>query len=302
MLEKGWKVCGTVYHTSRNVAKLLDKICLVEMDIEDASRLRTLVAETKPDVVFHLASQAYVEPSWLDPEGTLRTNILGTLYLLEAIRVSKIDPVVVVTGSSAEYGLYRQEEGPISEEQAFRPGSPYAVSKIGEDMLAYTYWRSYGLRVIRVRPFALIGPRKTQDAVSDFARGIVRIERGQAETLSVGNLEAIRDVVDVRDGVRAMALLAECGLYGEAYNICAGIGRTLREILNELIIVSNRPINVIVDPERMRRLDDSVLVGDSRKLQRLGWKPEIQLRQTLADILAFWRTASDSAEVEKVHC
>lgn len=292
MVEKGWAVHGTVHRSSQKSWYLPDKVCVLKTDIRDALLTRALVAEVKPDVIFHLASQTYIQASWENPEDTLATNILGTLNLLEAVRSADLNPIVIVAGSSAEYGSVGSCEGLISEEQAFRPGSPYAVSKIGEDMLAYSYWRRHGLRIIRVRPFALIGPRKLGDAVSDFARGIVRVEQGKADCLSVGNLDSIRDFIDVRDGAKALALLAERGQSGEVYNICAGEGRALKEVVDELVAASNGPVTIVADPKRMRPSDDSVLVGDNRKLRDIGWEPQITLRQTLIDTLAFWRSAS----------
>ena len=169
------------------------------------------------------------------------------------------------------------------------------MSKAAQELLGQMYGRTHGLSVVRVRPFAVIGPRKRRDSLSDFARGIIRVEQGEVAHLSVGNLEAVRDFVDVRDAVRAITLLTERGEAGEVYNLCTGIPRSLREMVEQLIEISGRSIPMVVDPARLRRADDPVLVGDPARLTRLGWRPEIPLRETLADILAFWRSQTLSA-------
>ncbi|MBI4596890.1 MAG: GDP-mannose 4,6-dehydratase [Candidatus Omnitrophica bacterium] len=289
MLARGWQVWGTVHRQAENLRHFAQQIRTVEIELSDRAALHRVVAEARPDAVFHLASQGYIGPSWEDPVGTFTANVLGTLYLFEAMHASASEAVAVLVSSSAAYGG-ASGAGMIPETQPFGPGSPYAVSKIAQEMLGDMYWRSRNLKVIRARPFALIGPRKTRDAVSDFARGIVRIEQHEAEALPVGDLAMIRDFVDVRDGANALRLLAERGAPGEAYNVCAGIGTSLQEILTELIALSGRPVRVVVDAGRIRQADDAALIGDPSKLQRLGWQPQIPLRQTLAETLAFWRT------------
>lgn len=289
MLNQGWTVCGTIHHSTRNITYLQGRVKLIDTDIEDPAHVRTLVFDAKPDVVFHLAGRSNIGNSWQDPVQTFQTNIFGTLNLLSAIRSSKLDPVVVVVGSSAEYGYPRNASKPIAEETPFQPGSPYAVSKMAQEMLACAYWRRYALKIIRVRPFAVIGPRKDNDAVSDFAKGIVSIARKESDHVSVGNLEAVRDFLDVRDAVRALIQLAKCGTLGEVYNLCSGNGHRLREVLDGLIALAGIPVKIVVDPKRVRGGDDAILVGDNSKLQRLGWKPQIPLSETLRDILEFWR-------------
>lgn len=289
LLRQGWKVCGTVRRATPGLPGCLEGAAIFECDVNDPKRVAMVVSETSPDFIFHFASQAYIGPSWADPAGTFRTNILGTLNLLEGVRRLPKKPVTVICGSSSEYGSCRRGEGPISEEWALRPRNPYAVSKVGMTLLASAYSLGHGLPVVGIRPFALIGPRKRNDAVSDFARGIVRIERGEAEDLSVGNLDAVRDFTDVRDGARAIVAVAESGSPGETYNVCSGVGRQLSELLTELIALSGRSVKVRTDPERMRKSDDEVLIGDNRKLRKLGWNQEIPLRQTLTDVLSFWR-------------
>ncbi len=159
-------------------------------------------------------------------------------------------------------------------------------------MFAYLYWQAYGMRIVRIRPFNITGPRKILDACSDFARGIVAIENGQTETLDVGNLETIRDVTDFRDGLKAIWLLAEKGIPGEVYNICSNKGYKIRDIVDEFVSLANKPIRIRQVPEKMRLLDDPVQIGDNSKLRGLGWEPEISLKRTVADILDYWRSES----------
>jgi GDP-4-dehydro-6-deoxy-D-mannose reductase len=289
LLEKGLTVYGTAHRGSENIAHLKDRLNIYTCDILDRSRLEAIVAETVPDYIFHLAAQTGVTTSWQDPEKTLRVNILGTLYLLESVRKAGIDPVIQIAGSSAEYGQTAGDNAPIKEDRRLAPSSPYGVSKSAEDMLSHLYWRSYGLRIIRVRPFLIIGPRKTPDACSDFARGIAEIEAGQRDVLKVGNLSPVRDFVDVRDAVRAMWLLMGKGTPGEVYNICSGKGHRIKDILDRLLSLSIKTVSVYDDPGAMRPYDEPVLIGDNSRLSRLGWRPRFDIDKTLGDTLDYWR-------------
>jgi GDP-4-dehydro-6-deoxy-D-mannose reductase len=289
LLEKRLTVYGTAHRGSENIAHLKDRLNIYTCDILDRSRLEAIVAETAPDYIFHLAAQTGVTTSWQDPEKTLKVNILGTLYLLESVRRAGIDPVIQIVGSSAEYGRTNPADVPIKEDCQLSPSSPYGVSKSAEDMLSRLYWRSYGLRIIRIRPFLIIGPRKTPDACSDFARGIAEIEAGRMDVLKVGNLSPVRDFVDVRDAVRAMWLLMEKGTPGEVYNVCSGKGRPIKEILDRLLSLSLKAVKVREDPGALRPYDEPVLVGDNKKLSLLGWKPRYVIDTTLSDTLDYWR-------------
>jgi GDP-4-dehydro-6-deoxy-D-mannose reductase len=270
---------------------LKEKLTTFKCDILDKDKVESVIADSNPDFVFHLAAQSLILPSWQDPEKTLKVNILGTLYLLESIRKVAIDPVIEVVGSSAEYGCRGRDaaETKIKESGELRPSSPYGVSKVAEDMLAYIYWRTYGIKIIRVRPFYIAGPRKVYYVCSDFATGIAQIEAGQRDTLSVGNLDTVRDLVDVRDAVRAMWLLATKGTPGEVYNICSGKGYRVKDILDKLISLSSQHIKACTDPSRMRPSDEPILIGDSSRLRSLGWEPQISIDKTLSDILDYWR-------------
>jgi len=289
LLEKGLTVYGTAHRGTGNVAHLKNRLNVFTCDITDRSRLESVVAETTPDYIFHLAAQTLIIPSWQDPERTLKVNILGTLYLLESVRKAGIDPVIEITGSSAEYGSTPAEDIPIKEGQPLSPTTPYGVSKSAEDMLSYVYFKRYGMRIIRIRPFHIIGPKKTRDACSDFARGIAEIEAGRKDVLKVGNLSPVRDFVDVRDAVRAMWLLAEKGTPGEVYNVCSGKGYKIKDILDKLLSLSGNKVNVRAEPGAMRPSDEPVLTGDHSRLAELGWKPCYTIDKTLSDILDYWR-------------
>lgn len=290
VLEKGHDVFGTVYQHNENIDYLKDRITILSCDITDRKRVEAVIRQVKPDYVFHLAAQSLIPLSWQNPEKTFAVNIQGTLYLLDSIRKAGVSPLIEVVCSSSEYGFTYEQELPIKENREFRPSSPYSVSKVAQDMLTYLYWQRYQMRIIRVRPFSIIGPRNTHGACSDFARGIAEVEKGQKGVLSVGNLEAIRDIVDVRDCVKAMWLLAEKGTPGEVYNICSGRGYGMGEILNRLIALSQCKIEAHRESQKLRPLDEPILVGDNSKLGKLGWKPQILIDETLADLLDYWRS------------
>jgi GDP-4-dehydro-6-deoxy-D-mannose reductase len=292
LLETGMSVYGTVHQDSRNIDHLKDRLTIIKCDMLDKNGVESTVSDIKPDYVFHLAAQSLPRESWVDPEKTFRVNILGTLNLLESLRKLAIDSVIEVSGSSAEYGHINEDKLPIKETDKLQPSSPYGISKLAEDMLARLYWKTYGMKIIRILPFFVIGPRKTSDACSDFARGIAEIEVGKRDALSVGNVETVRDIVDVKDAVRAMWLLIEKGTPGEVYNICSGKGYKIKYILDKLISLSSRPIKVRPNPDLVRPSDDPIIIGDNSKLYSLGWTPQISLENSLSDILNYWREKS----------
>ncbi|MEM9290897.1 MAG: GDP-mannose 4,6-dehydratase [Acidobacteriota bacterium] len=275
-----------------NVEHLDGKIRLTEADMRDYSSLARVLEEVRPDYIFHLAAQSFVPSSWTAPNETLSTNITGQANLFEAIRALELDPVVQIACSSEEYGLVLPEETPITEENPIRPLSPYAVSKVGQDMLAYQYYQSYGLRCVRTRGFNHTGPRRGPVFVaSNFARQIATIEAGVAEpVIRVGNLTAVRDFTDVRDMVRAYWLAVTKGRPGEVYNIATGHGITIQELLDRLLEMSSAEVSVELDPERLRPSDVEILIGDSSRFREdTGWEPRYSLQQTLEDLLEYWR-------------
>jgi len=275
-----------------NVEQLRGRITFVECDLRDAGGVRRMLGAVRPDRIFHLAAQSYVPTSWSSPAETLAANLTCQLNLFEAIRDAELATRVQIAGSSEEYGRVEKDELPIREENPLRPLSPYAVSKIAQDYLAYQYWRSHGLHAVRTRGFNHTGPRRGEVFVtSSFARQIAEIEKGRREpVVLVGNLESQRDFTDVRDMVRAYWLALELGEPGEVYNICTGRAYTIRTVLDILLSLTPAQVEVREDPARLRPSDVEVLLGDCTRFQRVtGWKPTIPFEVTLKDLLDYWR-------------
>ncbi len=289
MLNKGANVSGTFFGDTKNIDHIINDISLIELDMSDKKQIETVIESTRPDIIFHLAAQSFVIPSWEDREGTFKVNVLGTMHLLDAVRKIGIDPVIVFASSSAGYGLTNEDEIPIKENKEFRPSSPYAVSKISADMLCYIYWRAYGMKTIRARIFNTIGARKRGNAIADFAQMIVEVEKGLRDSITVGNLEPVLDFTDVRDTVNALWTLASRGKHGEAYNICSGSGLKIKDVLDMMVLLSTKNIIIEVDRKKFRPADDPIFIGDNTKISKLGWRPEIGIDKTLSDTLNYWR-------------
>ena len=264
----------------------------VEADLDDPAAAAAVVEEARPDAVVHLAGQSSVQQSWLDPGGTLRTNVLGVVHVLDAVRRLGLKPAVLVVGSAEEYGSVPEAELPIRETAPLRPASPYAVSKAAQAALALLYGPAGGMRVVLTRTFHHTGPGRGEAfAESSFARQIAEIERAlRPPVIEVGNLDAVRDFTDVRDVVRAYRLLLDKGEAGGVYNVCSGRRRRIREVLDVLLGLSAAKVDVRVDPGRLRPSDVPAQVGDPARLrQATGWEPRIPLEQSLADLLEDWR-------------
>lgn len=276
----------------KNILHIQDKLKLCECDIKDAFAMNTLISEIKPDRIFHLAAQSYVPFSWRAPQETLTTNVIGEVNLFEAVRQAGIDPLIHIAGSSEEYGMVYPEEIPIKETNPLRPLSPYGVSKVAQDLLGFQYFKSYGLKIVRTRAFNHTGPRRAVVfATSNFAKQIIEIKEGKREpVMYVGNLDAVRDFLDVRDVARAYRLVLEKGTPGEVYIIASGKGVKIKEMLEKLVALSQVDLEIKEDPERLRPSDVELLIGSSEKFQKAtGWKPEIPFDKTLKDLLDFWQ-------------
>lgn len=263
-------------------------VALYQLDLREPQAVEAILGDLRPDQIVHLAAQAFVGDSLHNPWDTLENNIKIQSNLLESLR--RINPAcrLLVISSAEVYGKIASEENPVREDQPFRPTSPYAVSKIAQDMLAYQYFLTYNMPTIRSRAFNHIGPgQNTRFALPSFARQIAEAEAGQREpVIRVGNLDVERDFTDVRDVVRAYALLLQHGKPGEVYNICRGEAYRLRDMLERLCQMSYVPVQIEVDPGRLRPADVPRMVGDATRLrQDTGWQPEIALEQTLIDIL-----------------
>jgi GDP-mannose 4,6-dehydratase len=275
-----------------NITGILDKIKLHYGDLRDLNSLTSIIDEIRPDRIHHLAAQSYVDFSYAAPADTLGTNVVGTVNLLDAVRRVGINPRIHICSSSEVYGQVREDELPISEDQPFRPASPYAVSKVGEDMIAFQYGISYGMDIIRTRMFTHTGPRRGDVfAESTFAKQIAEIELGLREgPIRVGNLDSVRTIADVRDSVVAYWLLLDKCPGGEVYNIGGEEVMTIEEVLETLMSFSNLTLGYEVDQTRLRPSDVTAQIPDSSKFHAdSGWKPKIPVKTTLLDLLNYHR-------------
>jgi GDP-4-dehydro-6-deoxy-D-mannose reductase len=265
------------------------------VDIRDRDAVFALIRDTKPDVIYHLAARSNVRQSVDDPVLTFTTNVTGSLHVFDAVRAHAKKARVISVGSSAEYGETAQTTERLRENDALVPKSPYGVSKAAQAQLARIYARTHDVDVMHVRPFAIIGPRKSLDAISDWCTNIVRIERGEASDLKVGNTSAVRDFVDVRDCVSALRLIADQGEHGKAYNICHGTGTTLTDVIELLRKASTKSFPVVPDPARQRgAVDDLRLVGDPARVLALGYASRFALAETLSLTLEYWRLRQET--------
>jgi GDP-4-dehydro-6-deoxy-D-mannose reductase len=275
------------------IAHIQNDLQLFDVDLRDPAAVRHLVDRSAPDWIIHLAAQSFVGTSWEAPAETLTNNVLSQLYVLEAVRQAGAQPRFLVVGSGDEYGDVQESELPIDEDVPFRPLSPYAVSKVTQDLMGYQYWRSYGLPVIRARAFNHEGPRRGEAFVtSSFARQIVEIEAQLREpVIRVGNLKARRDFTDVRDIVRGYWRLLQAGRAGDVYNLCSGRAWSIQGILDFLVAEARAgDIEIREDPALIRPVDVPVLVGNADKIRKaVGWRAEIPFEQTLRDMLEYWR-------------
>lgn len=285
LVRKGHRVFGTYWQHRLNQKGVQPVLC----DFKNPASVKKLVKKTRPDVAFHLAGQSNIPHSWKYFEDTFQTNVFGTYYLLEALRVTRPDCRVVIAGSSSEYGPVKDKKIRLSENHLFRPTNPYALSKVGEDLLGWVYHHSFGMRVLRVIPFYVVGPRKERDAPSDFAKSLVRFHRGQMNELKVGNISVIRDLIDVRDAIRALHLITEKGEPGTSYNLCTGKEISLEKILCKMMALAGVRMKVTQDPKKLRVGDETRIVGDPTRLKGLGWRPKHSLDETLQSVLDYWK-------------
>src|SRR6266850_3493351 len=265
LLERGdCDIVGIQRWRSRteNIEHFREKITLLECDLRDATSTLDTVEKVRPDWIFHLAAQSFVPTSWIAPTESLTTNVLAQVNLFEAVRHMGLSCRIQLACSSEEYGMVYPDEVPIRETNPFRPLSPYAVSKVAQDLLGYQYWMSWKVDSVRTRGFNHEGPRRGPVFVaSDFAKQIADIEKGRRPpVLFVGNLEAKRDFSDVRDMVRGYWLALEKCEPGEVYNICTGSAWTIRKVLDQLLSMTKAKIEVKQDPARLRPSDVPVLI------------------------------------------
>lgn len=275
----------------RSAPKSHQSVVVHSLDLSDRAATQALFARVKPTQVYHLASIAAVGSSYAQAESILTQNIKMHLAVLDAL-VAEVPEARLLHVSSAEvYGTSKPEELPISEDHPLRPVNPYGVSKAAQDLLTSAYAQSFGLNAVRVRPFNHIGAGQSPDfALPAFAKQLVAIERGAEPILNVGNLHAMRDFTDVSDIVVAYELLMRDGVAGEVYNVGSGIGISMQEVLNQMIAILDVPVDIQVDPDRLRPLDIPVMVANNAKIRSLGWQPVVALEESLRRIIEYWRT------------
>ena len=297
-----WDIYGLVRWNDKmdNIEHLMDRINrkdrieLVYGDINDLSSLLVCFSNTKPDYVFHLAAQSYPKTSFDSPLETLETNILGTAKVLDAIKHLGLDPVIHVCASSEVFGRVPKEFLPIHEDVTFHPASPYAISKVGTDLVGRFYAEAYGMTVMTTRMFTHTGPRRGDVfAESTFAKQIAMIEAELIPpVIKVGNLDSLRTWSDVRDAVRAYHLLVTKNpIAGEYYNIGGSFSCSVKDMLSYLMSLSTRKdIVVVTDPDRLRPIDADLQVPDTKKFkEHTGWEPTISFEKTMKDLLDYWR-------------
>lgn len=291
--EAGLEVAGIeIGRRTDNIKHIINKVKLFSCDIRNEPCVRKILKNFKPDFIFHLAAQSNVFDSWGSPADSLVTNVIGTLNILESVRALKLKSKIHIASSAEVYGLVYKNEVPVKETSQFRPLSPYAVGKIGQDMLGYQYSRNYNMFIVRTRAFSHIGPRMNDNfVISNFAKQIALIEKGRQDpVISVGNLEPVRDFTDVRDVVRGYWLAVNKAKSSESYNICSGKGYKIKKILELLLKLTDCKVRIKKDKLRLRPSDIVILIGDNSKfLRQTGWKAVIPLRETLSDILNYWR-------------
>ena len=251
-----------------------------------------LLTQIKPDYIFHLAAQSSVALSWKNPALTIDVNIKGSVNLLDAVRELDYKPRILLIGSGEEYGHINAYETPIRENNATRPGNIYAATKVAQNLIGKIYSDAYQMDIVMVRAFNHIGPNQASlFVVADFCKQVAEIEKGIKEPIiKVGNLSAKRDFTDVRDVVKAYALLVQKGKSGETYNVGSGKAISIEDILKLILSMSHANINVEIDENKLRPVDVPIIEADVTKItQATGWNKVIKLEETIADTLNYWR-------------
>jgi GDP-4-dehydro-6-deoxy-D-mannose reductase len=270
-------------------------IRLIEGDVVDPRSIAPILAEARPDVIYHLAAASSVARSWDSAARSLEINAIGTVNLFEAIHQLGEDPVVVISSTAEVYGRVADTSAPITEDTPLAPVSPYGTTKAAQDLLAGQFHAGRGLATVRLRFFHLTGPgRPPHFVASSFARQVARAELGLApRRLSVGNLDSVRDFNDVRDAVRACRLAGDRRHAGKVFNVCTGRATTISDLLDTILGLSKCEISVEVDADKIRPVDIPWMVGDPTRIEAAtGWRAAIPLEQTLRDLLDWWRAQS----------
>ncbi|UOG75942.1 GDP-mannose 4,6-dehydratase [Hymenobacter tibetensis] len=263
---------------------------LVKLDLNDKEHLREVLYLTRPDYIFHLASDSSVSYSWQKPIESFQNNTNIFLNLIESVRALNTECKILSIGSSEQYGIVDPESIPLTEEATLNPISPYAVARVSQELLSKVYNRGYGLDIIMTRSFNHIGPgQKENFVVSSFAKQIVAYKAGLIPNIKVGNLDIVRDFLDVRDVVKAYMLLMQNGIGGQVYNICSGNGYSLKQILHMMMSIAGIEVEYSIDKELIRPSDNPIIIGSNKKIKdELGWYPSYSIDASLRDILTYW--------------
>lgn len=279
-----------------NLGAIRDRVKVYEADLMDFGSVLTVLDDVKPEAIFHLAAHANVRASFITPNTVLSNNILGTSNLFEAVRMLRLDPIIQLCSTSEVYGQVDPQYVPIKEDAPLRPASPYAVSKAAQDLLGWTYFTSYEMRIIRTRMFAYLNPRRTDLFATSFARQVAWIERGLQKELVHGNLDSVRTLLDVRDAMRAYwEAILHCRP-GEVYNIGGTTTMTVGEFLRRLLVLSEVPIPTRCDPYLLRPADVTLQIPCVEKFVReTGWQPNYAFEESLRDLLTHCREEAQRA-------
>jgi GDP-4-dehydro-6-deoxy-D-mannose reductase len=292
--EKGWEVIGSHRGVKDEQFARVPGVEYVPCDLVNAMCVRRVIEDLSPTHVFHLAAQSLPTLSWEDPVETFQSNIMGSLYIFEAIRRLNRPPVIVSACSSAEYGHVPAASIPVTENQPLRPLHPYGISKVCLDLLGREYFLDYGIPAVNLRVFNTTGPGKINDAPSDFVRQLVRIKKGlQPAIVEVGNLDTERAFLDVSDTVRGFYAAALKGKRGESYNLCAAQTHRMHDVLRAALKISGVKAKVKPVPRLMRPSDEKIIFGSTEKIRKdTGWKPTRTIEQTLASMIEYWEHKS----------
>lgn len=286
--------------TTDNLSSVRQKIQVHEADLLDFGSVLEVIKKVKPDAVFHLASHANVRASFITPISVLNNNIMGTANLFEAIRLSGQKPIIQLCSTSEVYGQVDPKLVPITEDAPLKPASPYAVSKTAQDLLGWSYFTSYKMKIIRTRMFAYLNPRRADLFASAFAKQVAWIEKGLKKELVHGNLDSVRTLIDVRD---AMHAYWEAILYcdpGEAYNIGGTTTMTVGQFLEKLVSLAKVPVKTKVDPNLLRPSDVTLQIPSVEKfIKKTNWKPKYSFDDSMKNLLSYWREQAVKAKKDE---
>ena len=293
LVSSGEEVIGIARDPSKNenTRHHANHIQVYTCDVRRGGEIREVLKKVRPHRIYHMASVSFVPSADQDWNQAFETNVFGALQLFQAVKDCKIEARIIFVGSSEEYGMIPPSDLPVRETNPLRPVTLYGVTKASASLLANSFVQREGLDIIYARPFNHIGPRQSERFVcSSFARQIAGMEAGNPKLLKVGNLEAQRDFMDVRDTVRAYKTLMEKGDVGGVYNVCSGKTTSIRTILDELKKLTDQDFEIESDPSRFRPERPVKYYGDHALITlRTGWVPEIPLEQSLKDILSYWK-------------